>query len=108
MSGTVPGQTTEGRAGLSTHFRLLAPPEPGMWERLGPLLRGVWAVLVLLATALDALVTAFVGTAPLTPRMRRVGQVLGDEFRAGQAGAVDAEVIEDDVRDDRTSGRRSA
>jgi hypothetical protein len=106
---TAPGPRAAAGGGLSTHFRVLPPHEPGVWERLAPVLRGALAVLVLLATALDALVSAWVGAPPLAPRLRKVGRVLGDEFRAGRAGAVDAEVIEDDVRErPASSGRRSA
>ncbi len=91
MSGA---QTAAGGASLSQHFRIQAPPGPSVWERLGPVLRGLLAVLAMVATAVDALVTAVLGTAPLAPRLRRAGRVLADEYRAGHAGAVDAEVID--------------
>ncbi|MEU9019978.1 hypothetical protein [Actinomadura sp. NPDC048394] len=83
---------------LSRHFRIQTPPGPSFWERFGPVARGVLAVLSLLATALDALVTALLGTAPLAPRLCRAGRVLADEYRAGRAGAVDAEVIDDNEK----------
>lgn len=84
-----------GAASLSRHFRVQVPPGPSLWGRFGPVLRGLLAVLALVATAMDALVTALLGTAPLTPRLRRAGRVLADEYRAGHAGAVDAEVVDD-------------
>ncbi|TDC55586.1 hypothetical protein E1281_11675 [Actinomadura sp. KC345] len=87
--------STVGGAGLSQHFRVQAPPGRSAWERLGPVVRGLLAVLALLATAVDALVTALLGTAPLAPRLHRAGRIVADEYRAGHAGAVDAEVVDD-------------
>ena len=63
-------------------------------------LRGVWAVLRLLAGALAALVGAAVGAPPAGAA--RLGHVLADEYRAGRAGAIDAEVIDDDPGPDGT------
>jgi hypothetical protein len=57
--------------------------------------RGVWFVLVLLGTAVDALLTALIGVPPLTWLARRIDQTLTDEYRRGYHNAVDAEVVED-------------
>ena len=79
---------------LSRRFALQSSPRRSWWERVRPVLRGCWAVVVLVATAVDALITAVLGVAPLTPRLRTLRQVLADEYRAGRAGAVDAEVFD--------------
>lgn len=63
----------------------------------GPsVLRGLLGVVVLFLTALDALVTAVLGWAPLTPKLREIRQVIADEYRAASHGAVDADVIGED------------
>lgn len=59
-------------------------------------LRGLLGVVVLFLTALDALVTAVLGWAPLTPKLREIRQVIADEYRAASHGAVDADVIGED------------
>lgn len=56
-------------------------------------LRGVWAVVRLLCGALAALVAAALGTPPTLPD--RLGHVIADEYRAGRAGAIDVDVIDD-------------
>lgn len=60
------------------------------------ILRGLLGVAVLLLTAIDALVTAVLGWAPLTPKLREIRQVIADEYRAASHGAVDADVIGED------------
>lgn len=59
-------------------------------------LRGCWAVALLLLTALDALITAVLGIRPLAPLAARLGRALADEYRAGTHDWINAEVIEDD------------
>ena len=82
-----PGRQQERRPGA----------DPG--ERLEAVLRGCWAVLVLFLTAVDELVTALLGIRPLTPLLRKAGHVVADEYRAGQHGWIDAEVIDPDNPD---------
>lgn len=93
MSGA--HSTAAGGAGVARHFRIQPPPGPSTWERLSPVAYGLLAVLALVASAVDALVTALLGVAPLGPRLRRAGRVLADEYRAGHAGAVDVDVVDD-------------
>ncbi|MBO4274946.1 hypothetical protein [Microbispora triticiradicis] len=84
-------------------------PRPGTWPAvlawLRIALRVALCVLVLLATALDAWLTALVGLPPLLPRVRRLAatlaRVLAAECRAcattmTDPGVVDAEVIDTD------------
>lgn len=54
--------------------------------------RGLLAVVMLLITAVDDLVTAVIGCGPLIPRMRRLSTVIADEYRAGAEGWVEVEV----------------
>lgn len=68
------------------------PPRRGS---LRDIARGVWFVLVLLATAVDSLLTALIGVPPLAWFARRIGHALADEYRRGYHNAVDAEVVED-------------
>jgi hypothetical protein len=70
-------------------------PTPPFRRRLRDVARGVWFVVVLLATALDALLTALIGVPPLTWFARRIGRALADEYRRGYHDAVDADVVED-------------
>jgi hypothetical protein len=63
--------------------------------RFRSILRGLAAVAALVATAADALVTALIGIPPVTWALRRVSRVIGEEYRRGYHGAIDAEVIED-------------
>ncbi|MCP2343387.1 hypothetical protein [Actinomadura rupiterrae] len=65
---------------------------PAWWTRLAGVARGCWRVLVLCWAALCALVSAAVGTPPGV--CSRLGHVLADEYRAGRAGAIDAETTE--------------
>lgn len=79
------------------------PPGGSVWRRLAAVLRGVLAVAVLLASAVDDMVTAALGVAPVLPRaargvrrvVRPLGREIGDAFRGGRDDVVDAEVIED-------------
>lgn len=57
-------------------------------------LRGLLAVLVLLLTALDALVTAVIGIPPVTLALRKARRAISDEYRRGYDNAVEAEVID--------------
>ncbi|OUC93114.1 hypothetical protein [Streptosporangium minutum] len=66
-----------------------------MWERLRNAIRGALAVLVLLITAAEAWLTALLGLPPITPVLRRLTEVIADEWRTGAADAIDAEVIDD-------------
>jgi hypothetical protein len=63
--------------------------------RFCSILRGLAAVAALLATAVDALITAVIGIPPVTWALRRIRRAIGEEYRRGYHGAVDAEVIED-------------
>lgn len=79
------------------------PPGGSARRRLAAVLRGLLAVVALLAGAVDELVTAALGVAPVLPRVargvrlmaRRLGREISDAFRGGREGVVDAEVIED-------------
>jgi hypothetical protein len=64
------------------------------WEAALAVLRGLQAVLVLVLTAADALVTAVIGIPPLTLALRRIRLAIGDEYRRGYYDAVEAEVID--------------
>ncbi len=70
--------------------------QPGSGPTLAEVLRGLLAVLVLLLTGLDALLTALVGIRPLAPILTRLGHVIADEYRAGRHGYIDADVLDDD------------
>lgn len=72
-----------------------ARPRAGARERLRAGLRVTWCLLGLLATAVDAWLTALLGLAPFIPRLRRLAAVVADECRTCAAGAIDADVIED-------------
>ncbi|KAB2341515.1 hypothetical protein [Actinomadura rudentiformis] len=83
----------------------------GVWARLVPVLRGVWAVLALFAAWLDEQVTALAGIAPLGPRLRSLGEAIADQYRLGRADAtdcdldvIDVEVIEDVFTPDEQQG----
>lgn len=64
-------------------------------NRLRSILRGLAAVAALAATAADALVTAVIGIPPVTWALRRICRAIGEEYRRGYHGAVDADVVED-------------
>lgn len=78
------------------------PPRESAWQRLAACLRGALAVARLLAGAVDELVTCAIGASPVLPRAgratRQVGREIGDAFRGGRDGVVDAEVLEDTRR----------
>jgi autotransporter translocation and assembly factor TamB len=69
------------------------------WRRLAVVLRGLLAVALLLAGAVDELVTSAIGAPPVLPRAaraaRKAGREVGEAFRGGRDGVLDAEVIED-------------
>ncbi|WP_344247302.1 hypothetical protein [Actinocorallia libanotica] len=75
--------------------------EPGRRQRPGSghdeptVYDGLRAVLLLLLTGIDALLTALIGIRPLAPALSRLGHVIADEYRAGRHGYVDAEVVDD-------------
>jgi len=92
---------------VSRHVRSARrSPAPSWWRVLAGVARGLVAVVVLVVTAVDALVTAVIGTAPVLPRLgravrwlgREIARETGDAFRGGRAGVVDAEVIDDERR----------
>lgn len=56
---------------------------------------GLLAVLCLLVSSVDALITARVGIPRLAYLARRVRQELASEYRRGRAGAVDITVREE-------------
>jgi len=64
------------------------------WEAACAVLRGLRAVLVLVLTAADALVTAVIGIPPITLALRRIRRAIGDEYSRGYYDAVEAEVID--------------
>lgn len=92
------------------------PPRPSWRDAVLAVARGLWAVFVLLATAVDALVTAWLGVPPLAWLGRRIGRVIADEYRRGYHNARDAEEVLDDDQDlddsgggsDRDTGRAVA
>jgi hypothetical protein len=55
----------------------------------------MWAVLLLILTGIEALLTALIGIRPLSPVLARLGHVVADEYRAGRHGYVDADVADD-------------
>lgn len=67
------------------------PDRPTVAEAL----LGMWAVLLLILTGIEALLTALIGIRPLSPVVARLGHVLADEYRAGRHGYVDADVTDD-------------
>ena len=71
-----------------------APDTYPLAVRVLMVLRGLLAVLLLLCNALASLVSALLGIAPGTAR--KIGHAIADEYRAGRAGAVDADVIDDE------------
>jgi len=68
---------------------------PGSGPTLAEVLDGLRAVVILLLTALDALLTALLGIRPLSPCLVHLGHVIADEYRAGRHGYVDADVVDD-------------
>ena len=81
--------------------------DPGFWEerrgarelgeRWESTLRGCWAVLILVLTAIDALVTATLGIHPRPPVLSHLGHVIADEYRAGANEWIDADVVRSDA-----------
>lgn len=57
--------------------------------------RAAWAVLVLLLSAADALVTAWLGVRPAGLWLSAWRRELGDEARRGWHHAIDADVVEE-------------
>lgn len=57
-------------------------------------LRGLLAVVLFLGNAVASLVSALLGITPGVARA--IGRAIADEYRAGRAGAVDAEVVDDE------------
>lgn len=66
--------------------------------------RGVVAVAVFIVSALDALLSAWLGTPRLGWLARRAAVACADEYRLRAAGAVDAVVVEDDVYEPAAAG----
>ncbi len=71
-----------------------APDTYPLTVRVLMVLRGLLAVLAFLGNAVTSLVSALLGITPGTAR--RVGHAIADEYRAGRAGAIDADVIDDE------------
>ncbi len=92
---TGPGGDTRGE----TRGESWGETPSGEQRPAGSFWRGLWAVVVLLLTALDALITALLGWAPFTPKLRQIGHVIADEYRAGAHGWTDAEVRTDWIGD---------
>ena len=61
------------------------PDRPTVAEAL----RGMWAVLLLILTGIEALFTALIGIRPISPVLVQLGHVMADEYRAGRHGYVD-------------------
>lgn len=57
-----------------------AQPRPRRWGRL----RGCWAVFVLLLSALDHLVSAVIGSRPVTCTVRRFAVPVAAAWRSGR------------------------
>jgi hypothetical protein len=76
---------------------LLPGPTPprDRWKLLLDTLRGLLAVTLLLAGAVDALVAACLGTRPIGPRLRKLRGVIDDSYRLGRANAYEADVVDD-------------
>lgn len=89
MSAHASRDTLHGEPAVAVY----AEPEIPLSTRLLMVARGLWAVLLLLLSAIAALSSAVVGFPP--GRARALGHVIADEYRAGRAGAVDATVVED-------------
>lgn len=70
-----------------------APGSTGRRARR-PMVAGLLAVLALFLTALDDLLAAVAGARPLRFEARELAEVIAETYR--RAGAVDADVIEDD------------
>lgn len=64
-------------------------------QRLAGVLRGLLGVALLLAGALDALITACLGIRPVGPQLAELRQAITDRYRLARAGARDADVIDD-------------
>jgi hypothetical protein len=71
-------------------------PGGGRRQRLAGVLRGLLGVALLLAGALDALITACLGIRPVGPRLVELGGVIADRYRLARAGAREAEVIDEE------------
>ncbi|WP_395110587.1 hypothetical protein [Actinomadura sp. SCN-SB] len=78
---------------LDSPTRSTARPGP-FGARLVAVLRGIWRVIQLALSALGVLVTAVTGIPPTMPT--HIAHLIADEYRAGRAGAIDADVIEDE------------
>ncbi|MET8140399.1 hypothetical protein ABZU32_08840 [Sphaerisporangium sp. NPDC005288] len=90
------------RAGVKRILLITAiarPRQRAEWrEQLRAALQGLLAVLVLLASAADAWLTATLGLPPAAPMLRRLAEVVADAWRTGAARAIDAEIIDDPER----------
>lgn len=68
------------------------PPIAPIWSRLCRVLIGIGAVAWLVLTAVWELVTAALGIRPsLLPR--RLGLVIGEEYRSGRDGWTNGEIV---------------
>jgi hypothetical protein len=65
------------------------------WQTLLGVLRGLLGLALLLAGALDALVTACLGIRPVGPQLLELRDAIADRYRLARAGAHDIEVIDD-------------
>mgnify|MGYP006976755733 CR=1 FL=1 len=72
----------------------------GLWRGLWAGVRLVLAVLALVATAVDAYLTARLGWRPILPAIGRLAALAAREARLRAAGVVDAEVIDDSDQPD--------
>ena len=74
--------------------RVLLAAGQGLRFLLGWAVTWLRQVLGFVAAPADELVTAWLGVAPMLPRLRRWRHRLGTEWRAYRAGAIDGEVMD--------------
>src|SRR5262249_46634966 len=74
------------------------PAGPVIADTLAGIFRGVWAVICLITSAADALVSAVLGTPRMAPIGHRLGREIADEYRRGFHDAID--VTDPDDEDD--------
>lgn len=68
------------------------------WPTLRAVLRGLTAVAGLFLSAVDELVTAWLGCPRIAATTSRYGHLIADTYRLGYMGAVEGDVIDEGGR----------
>lgn len=69
--------------------------EEPLLVRLRAVLRGVWAVIVLVLSAIETLGSALTGIPRPSYYLRKLGHVIAEEYRNARDDVIDAEIIDE-------------